>query len=1104
MIFIENSDSKIYHHCLAIIERMPEYQEGAINSVSASTYFAPLHAAYDRKELRDHLRMIEEGLLDESSSLSEIGQEVICLYARSASSQMTLSKAITVGNYVRLLLVGLTCNKVIKLNSAFKISIQSHNQFRTIQTYKEIYPPSVFEALAIGTTDRVTKHKNELPKKLLDALEEGSIAYKSRSGASNALARACLCQGVRTLSQFKYTDWDAFFADYRSVSDRPDITIAPLVRVLGKYNNDQEMIDKYFSERHQKDDTVKESDICVVPGSRAQAKALLGEVSYLKNGVRFDNSETIEYFKSSNKKVVSYGYWNSSEVDRSDFTPKSLNAKISQVWKVAQMDYYSTKREAGTKKNVEQRLSVLNIYLFSYLPAYFSHCQPGIIKFPRLPRDFISTIYVQRSLIFEHEANLPADFQYPVSLEDFVQSYEESRAKVSTQNENTAKGTMREISLFFDHIVSICSTDEDSDFYIKTNPVRVAHSKIKGSKYIKSTKEVMGLTYWSGLRVFLKKLSNKLLDDNLSIITSGQETAKDLAHYPVNSTFSFFGTEVQIGNVDLTDIGSYWYRIGSEQTIRLPNVNLVAMPSFISYSGQRLSNTFWLDLHSYGKLQGKDLINNDGLDHELVEVLINTDKALQKEFPIYIPRFTFDMLGKVDNLLRLNKYDWSQKEIDYQGEDGSKWGKITPLFRTTEYHSYPTIPMAALLVQYENCLTASGVKVQESQTFYMPAKHVSPAEHIHCISSGITHINEITASVKYFDEPAVPFTPIKIGTLITPHSLRVMISSVYSPALGEEVVSKLMTGQTEATVGYYTVDLDNSSNDLINHMSALINLSGKMIVSEAKIDEEDFKRRLREGTAELDYQARSMNFFPDMILDDESLPLSGLTALHLGAGSGLAFNRTHICPFNNNCPRSIITEIGERECAICPFTITSTNHIPAIAAEIRSKSDLLKKIKLKLDIENLSDIDRLNLEKEQSSLLREVTNWYVRLKVISNNPDGLFIMSAEGKTRLFHDTPVTSDISPLQAFLRRLDEVKGSELLQTDSLKIQSARFMRLAQINIDKLDWDSVPEFNEIDAVYNHFLTLCEVSSLDVKTTLESIEHKFSNQKLIAKVIGV
>lgn len=1104
MIFSEKNDSDLYTHCLSVIERMPRYQEGLANSIAASAYFGPLHAANNRKELRDHLQMIEDGLLDEQSCFSKVGEKVISLYARSEFNQMSLGNVVIIGNYIRLLLIGLACDKVLKLNSAFKIAIQSQKQFETVKSYKNIYPHSVFEALAIGTTDRVLKHKNELPKELLDALGEASIAYKSRSGASLALARACLCFGVETLSQFKYTYWEEFFTGYRSVSDRPDISMASLVRVLGKYNNDQEIVNKFFSERHQKDTTVKNSDICVLLGSRSEAKSLLGEISYLKNGVRYDSSVSIEYFRSFNTKVVSYGYWNSSEVNRSEFSPKSLNTEISKVWMLAQDDYHQTKTEYATKKSVESRLSVLNIYLFSYLPAYFSHCQVEAIKFPRLPRDFISAIYVQRSPIFEYEAKLPADFQFPVLLEDFVHSFEESKAKIGTQNENTAKGVMREISLFFDHLVSLGSTDKDSDFYIKTNPVRLAYSKIKGTKYIKSRKEVMSLTYWSGFRIFVKILSNKLLDDNLAIIGSGKTTTKKLTNYPINSKFNFFGTEITIGEVDLTDLGVYWHRINSEKTVRLPNVNLITILSFISYSGQRLSNTFWLDVNSYRTLESKAQTNKDSLDYDLVEVLINTDKALTKEFPIFIPRFIFNMLGKVEKILSLNKYDWSRTELDYQGEDGSKWGKITPLFRTAESHTYPTIPMAALLAQYENCLTASGIKIKDSQIFYMPAKHVSTTEHIHIISSDKKHINEITAKVKYFDEQPVQFTPIKLGSLITPHSLRVMISSVYSPALGEDVVSELMTGQTEATVGYYTVDLDSTSSDLIAHMSSLMNLGGKKIVSESRIDQEDFKRRLRDGTATFDYQASSMNLSPDMVFDDESLPSSGLAALHSGSGSALAFNRTHICPFNNDCPRSIITEIGEHECSMCPFTITTTNHIPAIAAEVRSKSDLLKNIKLKLDIETLSEVNRSKLEKDRNRLLREVTNWYVRLKVISNNPNGLFVMSPEGKTRLFHDTPITSDVSPLQAFLRRLDEVKGAELLQTESLKIQSARFMRLAEINIDKVDWDSVPEFNEVDAAYNYFLTLCEVSSLDVKTTLESIEHKFANQKLIAKAIGV
>lgn len=1102
MIINGQNDKQLYAHCSRIIAKMPVYQKEAKNAVKASLFFSPLEDAHIKNNLRAHLEGIELGLMDEISLNSEEGKNIVSLYSSKPSNDLSLPKRSAVGNYIRLILIGLAYEKVITLSSTFRISLSSQKQLRTVELYRQVYPPSVFESLIIGTAARVIKYRNELPEGLLLAQESCSASYGTRANAANALARACLTQGVKNLSDFKLADWREFQVDYTSVPERPAISMSSLSETLALYNNDNELKKAFLQPFKSK--VVRKSNISYtgaltrISGSRSKSKNLLGEVNYLRKGTRYIDSEYVSYYKSANQKVVSFGNWNNSEIKLGDFSPKSLNSELSRIWVLAQQDFCNSKVERGTKKNALSRMSVLNIYLFSYLPVYFASFNTGEVKFPLLPKDFISAIFVERSLIFEHEFGLPNDFQYPVMLGNFVRAYYTSKSKTNTKNENTAKAAMRDISLFFDYLVSVCPNDVASDFFIKNNPVGRSSKKIKGVAYSKSQKEVMSLSYWSGLRIFVRAIADKVLDDNLAIV-SGGGTKKDLSNYPINSSFNLFGVEVEIGHIDISSIGKYTHRISAERTVNLPNSNDLVMLCFMAYSGQRYSNTFWLDVNTYNSLENEDASCDDW---GLVQILINTDKVLINEFPIFIPRFVLNMLKKVEVLLGLNKYSWAHKEIDYQGEKGSKWGKIIPLFRTSEGHSDRDLPLAALLKAYETCLSASGVKVDDSCVFYMPAKHLSPKEHIYYTKTGESHIDEVTAYVKYYNEEVVPFTPIKVGTLVTPHSLRVMINSVYSPVLSDEAISKLLTGQTEATVGYYTKDLDSTSSDLISHLSSLMNLKGKHLVSESAINQDDFKRRLRDGTAEFDYQANSIIFSSDSVLDDDSLPSSGLSALRIASASALAFNRTHICPFNNDCPRSIIIELGERNCSACPFTITTTNHLPSIAAEIRSKSELMKELGVKLSSTRLDEIEKETLQKERNKLLRDVTNWYVRLKVMNSNQEELFIMSADGKTRLSHDTPITSDISPLQSFLRRLDEVNGSDLLQTESLKIQSARFMRLAEINISNMDWNSIPEFNDIDVAYNHFKTLCDVASLDIKETLFNIENKFSQP--VIRAIGI
>ncbi|MBB1441518.1 hypothetical protein H5202_23475, partial [Shewanella sp. SG41-4] len=295
-----------------------------------------------------------------------------------------------------------------------------------------------------------------------------------------------------------------------------------------------------------------------------------------------------------------------------------------------------------------------------------------------------------------------------------------------------------------------------------------------------------------------------------------------------------------------------------------------------------------------------------------------------------------------------------------KNSETTKWSKIVPLFRTSKEHSESIPTMAILLQQYELCLFNANIDT-ESNVFFMSGKNIAPDEFVHFIENDIQLPPYTQAQVKYFDEDEVTFSPVKVGSLITPHSLRAMIDSVYSPALGEKIVSQLMTGQTEAAVGYYTVELDVASSDLLHHMSSLMNLSGRRIANNISLDKADFLNRLSKGTAEEDYQTISLSFGHDIPNLDSDLPSTGLSALRLATASDLAFNRTHICPFNNKCPRSIVIEIGEFSCSNCPYTVTTTNHIPAIAGEIRRLSEPLVSAnkKLKNTLQDSVDMEKL-------------------------------------------------------------------------------------------------------------------------------------------------
>ncbi|MBF4323171.1 hypothetical protein, partial [Vibrio anguillarum] len=114
--------------------------------------------------------------------------------------------------------------------------------------------------------------------------------------------------------------------------------------------------------------------------------------------------------------------------------------------------------------------------------------------------------------------------------------------------------------------------------------------------------------------------------------------------------------------------------------------------------------------------------------------------------------------------------------------------------------------------------------------------------------------------------------------------------SVFAPLVGAKVVGKLLTGQTESTVGFYTKSLpDSASRDFINQIAYFVS------VSESQINQESFERDLKHSPQSTisKYNAQSVNFTSP---EDDVKPLNGLAELGAAHHSNIAYFRTHICP----------------------------------------------------------------------------------------------------------------------------------------------------------------------------------------------------------------
>ncbi|HCE2451948.1 TPA: hypothetical protein NGU14_003568 [Vibrio parahaemolyticus] len=814
----------------------------------------------------------------------------------------------------------------------------------------------------------------------------------------------------------------------------------------------------------------------IYKGGTKMAVSLIGE--------KVQNVEEVRVPVRDRKVLVDYGYWHDASGSDTKYSPDNLDSK--DIWIAAQLDYIrSTSTEAATVKQKRARLSLLNKYLFSYLPAYFSSGLSGQFTLPKAPSDLIHSLYIQRSNVFEleNEAKFTDGFQYPVSLPQFVYDMTSSASKHNTKENNSGRDALAVISHFFDYLSSLDSR-QINDF---RNPLLGKAKENVGRKFIKNRKYVFSLNYWLGLRSFCKAVTNQMLDDVLSSLKSG---VNSLSTIDVHHDVSISGdAELLIGRVSLKSIpqlkltkdDSVVRKNGVKDThIYVSNYTPWAMMTLLLHSGIRRSNALWLD-----DRYCFDLVC-DG--KEFQQLLISTDKARTEAYSVAVSSEIVDLLRKVKDIK-----DFAAKAnpklaatIPYSNHEESKWGDISPLFRIKEKYGDSVVPhcFSEIINEYESFLTRNSVGF-EPTTLYAPSQHYVLDEFIYLRGNGDGHIDTRVCeiSVKYVDDAnAVSFVPMVKKTLITPHSLRTMTVSIYAPIVGADIVGKLLTGQSEETVGFYTKQLpDSASQDFVNHLAYLLTVGkdggGLVTVATTQINKQKFENDLKNAPKETitKYNAQSINF--DMT-EDVGNQLNGLAELGRTNPQNIAYFRTHICPVGGFCPKKVIDDIGEKHCYACPLTVITNNHLPAIGATIRSLCEEIKNINTKLEhFENMLATEFEELERRKTQCVAEASYWQARKGIAQESNDGnTYYVSEEGIEWMYEFKP--QEASEQALLLLRLRETQGIPTLQSEYLSNQAARLRRKIQV-LSKAAWDEFSELSDIEYLAQLFNVKSDIHGL-------------------------
>ena len=212
----------------------------------------------------------------------------------------------------------------------------------------------------------------------------------------------------------------------------------------------------------------------------------------------------------------------------------------------------------------------------------------------------------------------------------------------------------------------------------------------------------------------------------------------------------------------------------------------------------------------------------------------------------------------------------------------------------------------------------------------------------------------------------------RIVTEITPHSSRSTVISVNCQFLPPEYVGKYLTGQTTGTVCYYNKSDDDEFKRLAREQK-----KGISILSRSNMN-----ISLKKGTATIMAADKNSALVNAFVKDPHSAAAdfgavsshfferdTGLSIIASTRNLKLAFEPTHICPFNRLCPEDRI-KIGLKDrCNFCDYAVRTIDHLPAISCERRNLLEEMQRLELfvkeqanKLTDAQIKDInDRRNI-----------------------------------------------------------------------------------------------------------------------------------------------
>lgn len=647
------------------------------------------------------------------------------------------------------------------------------------------------------------------------------------------------------------------------------------------------------------------------------------------------HSDALEYFKESTKYRSFAGVASDEGVFNYPGREHCSNPESMKLWRRAFRQFLHYRRQVKkceTYKECAGSLSILEDYLFLYIP-WWQEIFPNVhIIFPSSPKLFTRYPFVDRS-------EKDDDVLLPRTL---LQMVELRRATPETQYP-----VLKHLAAFFSFVEGFYSQDEEMAGPAFRNPIvdKFDISRIK--KRTKTSKVPFPKNTYAYLLYYgyaLESFGMFLQERAKSGLLSASYARRLSRARFIDANAIGFVPFVRFRNT-ITPV--HWIpnvyiwakrriRVGERRSmdVWLPHLTNLRLCVAAIELGLRLVGLRYLDRRTWDKdnepYPAEEDFSVAPTASYVYSLHVNTDKVRNEPWNTWIV-FRVRALLKREELFQ-NSIDEPDinEEVPYQGRQDSRFGNILPLFRNANTpgcineQTYQSIWVIFLIGFQEFFALVNG-----SYVAFVTVESTKPRDG---------QIKEVRD-----EDTGAYYCPVSILPIHTPHACRASYATNRSGILELSDIANELGHLSLWMTGYYqkprAEDLKLKLEASDRQMTEGEFPYGPSQPVYIRADKQDGAlaqsfRKDRDGTIKrFSFMAASCLW---SLTDTERVDEQGLDALRNGPMSRIRLRETHICPVGEECPSEIVEKIGAaKRCGLCPLAMKCVDHLPAIAAKKR-------------------------------------------------------------------------------------------------------------------------------------------------------------------------